>query len=297
LFTSGAPAAWAKDLPAPECRPLLPASHAAANPARFRRGLLWQVTSAGASPNYLFGTIHVADERILRLPDPVGTALSASKVFVMEVVPDLNRILLLSDRMFFTDGASLRNMLPQPLYEKTVNILHGYNLPAEAVAMLKPWAAFMTMNYPPEAGAILDLELLRRARDNGAEVYGLETMDAQIDVFDHMELTDQLRLLIDSICHYELIAEEFEMMKDLYLRRDLQGLVDFNNRFTITEDDAYRRLFNKLIIERNRAMAESMRSYFDRGGAFIAIGAMHLPGEEGVLRLLERKHYTVTVIY
>ena len=296
LLCAVCPAAWPGDLLAPECRQLIPVSNPAAAPAQYHHGLLWKISKAGSPPNYLFGTIHVSDDRILKLPAQVSTALRASRVFVMETVPDVNQILLSSNRMFYGNGDRLDLLLSGTIFAKTVSILSAYNLPAESVPLLKPWAAFLTMNYPPETGTILDLELLRMARENKARVHGLETMDEQIDVLDHLAVQDQLRLLIDTVCHYELVAEEFEMLKDLYLQRDLQGLVDYSNRYTMAEDAAYRNLFAELLTKRNHTMAAAMRSYLDQGGAFIAIGVMHLPGAEGVLHLLHQS-YEVSVVY
>lgn len=284
------------DLPAPECRPLIPVSQTDSGPAQYHHGLLWKISTAGRPPNYLFGTIHVTDARILKLPAPVSAALRESRIFVMETLPDVNQILLSSNRMFYDNGASLDRLLSGKIYAKTVSILRDYNLPAESVAMLKPWAAFLTMSYPPETGTILDLELLRLARENKASVHGLETMDEQIDVLDHLELQDQLRLLIDTVCHYEIIAQEFAELKQLYLQRNLQGLVEFSNRYTTAEDEAYQNLLAALLTKRNHTMVAEMHSYVDQGGAFIAIGAMHLPGAEGVLQLLAQQ-YEVNVVY
>jgi len=293
LCTSASPG----DLPTTECRPLLPAADTDTGPAQFDRGLLWRVSKNGVAPNYLFGTIHVADDRILDLPEPVSTALRQSRVFVMETVPDVNQVLATGNRMFYHDGGSLDKLVSASIFAKTVTILGTYNLPAEAVAILKPWAAFLTMNYPPEIGTVLDLELLRRAREQNTQAYGLETMDEQIDVLDHLAQADQVRLLVDTVCHYDLIAEEFAALKTLYLERDLRGLVEYSNRYTVADDHAYQALYEDLVIKRNHSMMATMLPHLEQGGAFIAIGAMHLPGEEGVLHLLQQQGYAVTVIY
>ena len=64
------------------------------------------------------------------------------------------------------------------------------------------------------------------------------------------------------------------------------------------EERALRAKIDKRLLEdRNHRMVERMLPRFDEGGAFIAIGAAHLPGESGVLALLERRGYTVTRLY
>lgn len=288
---------WSVELLSPECRPLVLSGKLDSGPSQYDKGLLWKISKAGVTPSYIFGTIHVTDKNILNLPTEVSDSLNNSDVFVMEAVPDINHILLLGKRMFLNDGDRLEDIISKPIFDNTVKILSAYNMSVEVVSMMKPWAAFLTMNYPPETGTILDLELLRIARDNGAKIYGLETMDEQIDVLDHLELDSQLRLLIDTVCHYNIMEEEFEMMKILYLNRDLKGLIEYSSRFTTTENDVYLELFEKLLTRRNYTMTDRMQKYLNKGSAFIAIGAMHLPGEEGVLHLLKQHNYDVSVVY
>ncbi len=51
---------------------------------KFSRGLLWRVSQPGVAPSYVFGTIHLADPRVLELPEPVTRALARSKHYYME---------------------------------------------------------------------------------------------------------------------------------------------------------------------------------------------------------------------
>ena len=86
-------------------------------------------------------------------------------------------------------------------------------------------------------------------------------------------------------------------MKSLYLERDLAGLYNHANRYDMMEDPLYEELMQRLINDRNNAMVERMQSILDKGVSFIAIGAMHLTGEKGVLSLLEKKGYQVSMIF
>jgi uncharacterized protein YbaP (TraB family) len=54
---------------------------------------------------------------------------------------------------------------------------------------------------------------------------------------------------------------------------------------------------DRLITRRNRLMAERLQPYLQEGNAFVAVGALHLPGETGLLELLEQRGYTVRVLY
>ncbi|MGH8246020.1 MAG: TraB/GumN family protein [Gammaproteobacteria bacterium] len=282
---------------APECRPVREVEGEFVGSEEFSRGLLWKINKDGNESNYIFGTIHVADDRIVALPDPVKSALDGSRSFVMEVVPDLAQILALSALMFYDDGTSLNQFLSDALFRRTVEILSSYHLPEEAVATMKPWAAFLTMSYPSDMRPVLDLQLLQHASEKGLQSHGLETLEEQGSIFNGLEFDEQLRLLMDTVCHYDVISADFESLKKFYLERDLKGLYLFSQRHAFSDNSLYERLTQRLLTDRNRIMTERMLPHLEKGSAFVAIGAMHLPGSEGVLESLASRGYEVTRVY
>lgn len=282
-----------------QCEPLLE-DHAASADIPYAQGLLWKI-SKGGKASHLFGTMHVSDSEITTLPAPVERALNESERFVMEALPEPEQILQMYGMMFFADGDRLSNHVAAPIFARAREILGAYRLPPEAVAAMKPWAAFLTMSYPPEqAGApdeALDLMLLARAKQNGAEVAGLESLTEQAALFGQFTLTEQARILTDTVCHYDLARREFARLKSLYLRRDLGSLYRYSRRYTARGKPIYKRLMQALNADRNGRMVERMRPILDKGGAFIAIGALHLAGEEGVLALLEKQGYRLQSVF
>lgn len=289
--------AHADDPPAPECVAPGVFEETRHEPGEYTRGLLWRLSKPGRAPSFLFGTIHVADDAIVELPAVVGEALDNAQSFAMEVVPDAADLMSFSSRMYFTDGRKLSDMLSRPLFEKVVRLLGRYHLPADAISLFKPWAAFLTMSYPPDFREVLDMQLLARARENGAAVSGLETLREQLEIFDTMALEKQIRLLVDTACNYRSVEADFEKMKSLYLARDLAGLYAYGQRYSQADDELYNELINKVLIERNYTMTERMLPLLNEGNAFIAVGAMHLPGREGMLALLARNQYEISLVY
>ncbi len=291
------PLAASTKFTSPECRPLVLDAAGYTGPSKYNNGLLWKVDRPGQRPSYVFGTIHVADEAILDLPSIVKNALEHSDSFVMEALPDPAQAMLLIGMMYFSDGNKLSDLLSRKLFGRAVEILAAYHLTEQATASMKPWAAFLIMNYPAEFGIVLDVELLRLAQQKGIEVYGLETLEEQGNILNNLEYDAQVRLLIDTICHYDVVVDDIEMMKQLYLKRDLKGLFEFSHRYSIADDAVYKVLLKKLLTERNYIMAERMQPMLEDGNAFIAIGAMHLPGKEGVLNLLKQRGYNISLLY
>jgi len=280
-----------------ECQTLELAQHGNSTEVRHDRGLLWKIVREGTPPSYLFGTIHVSDPAIIDLPDAIVEALQQSERFVMEARLNGDDMLAFAQEMFFRDGTRLSDLLEAELYRDTEQLLVRYGIPPMAVESLKPWAAFMTLNMPPEHGLPLDLVLKNRAREYGLPVDGLETVAEQAAVFENLSLDTQIELLTDSVCHYEVLQGDMADMKKLYLERDLEGLFGYHNRYHLQSGDQYQDLMQRLLWDRNRTMAERMQPILEQGTAFIAVGAMHLPGERGVLGLLEQAGYRVTAIY
>lgn len=287
----------AAPLAAYECQPLEPARTTGQVEVHHEQGLLWQIDKPGVEPSHLFGTIHVSDPAVVDLPQPVSQALQESDIYVMEARLDGPEMLTFAQEMFFRDGRQLGDLIDSDLYSRLEKLLGRYSIPPMAVQSLKPWAAFMTLNMPPDSGIPLDLVLMQKAREHGLKVDGLETVAEQAAVFESLSLQTQVELLRDSICHYDVLQGDMDDMKQLYLRRDLAGLFSYHNKYHLQTGQGYRKLMKRLLWDRNRIMADRMQPLLNKGNAFVAIGAMHLPGDKGVLSLLEEAGYTVKAIY
>ncbi len=277
-----------------DCAELLP-SEASVESAGYSRGLLWRIESGGGQVSHLFGTVHLSDPRVTDLPPSVVDVLMSSSSFGMEVLLDIEAMLQMSRAMYYSGGQSLEEDLEPMLFESAVKLLEGYGVSPEAARNLKPWAAYMTLSLPPGKTAMpLDLLLLKLARQGGKETFGLESIDEQVAVFDRLTISDQAELLRQAVCHYSLFQSEVEKMIGHYVSRDLSAMMRMSLRY---RSPPYDRLLKVLLWQRNRRMAQRMLPHLQKGGAFIAIGALHLPGIGGVLDLLQEQGYVVESIY
>jgi uncharacterized protein YbaP (TraB family) len=168
-------------------------------------------------------------------------------------------------------------------------------MPEAAIARLKPWAVMLLLSTPPaKTGTFLDLVLHDRASGAGKPVLGLETMPEQLAVFDGFSHADQLRLLEQTLDEQPMLSRLFERLIQCYLRRDLGGLVRLEEvQLAGTEPGVAARFHHALVTERNRRMAERVAPMLRRGGHFIAVGALHLPGEDGLLSRLQSAGFLV----
>lgn len=288
--------------PAPEqglqCPPEKVIQPAPRGPVAHPHGLLWRITAPGTTPSYLFGTIHVSNPEVLKLAARVEKQLAHADSFVMEALINDQGTAEFVRRMYFTDGRRLEPLLGEALYRRTAALLGRYGLPAQAVTSIRPWGAFITLSEPPaQLGLPLDLVLMRKAEAHGARIFGLETVKEQADIFADMSMADQVALLRDSVCHFDLLQKQIAQLERLYLKQDLAGLQHLSEQYQQGTGSLQRQVMDKLIVQRNRRMARRLVPHLREGNAFIAIGALHLPGEQGVLSLLERQGFSVEPVH
>lgn len=283
-------------LAAAECRPV-PPERIAAND--FSKGLLWKIESPNRTPSHLFGTFHSSDPRIVTLPCPVKAAFDRSMSYSMEVIMNGTGIVTMAQAMYLDGSKTLREVVGEPLYRDTQAALENIGVQSmEGFNRKKPWAVMLALSNPPQQdGLFLDLVLQYEATRRGIPTHGLETMGEQIAVFNGMSLEDQTVLLRDAVQNQRFMRESMEEMVDAYLRRDLAGLVQLSDKYKSVDARLNNALMDRLLVQRNKIMAERMQARLQEGNAFIAVGALHLPGETGLLHLLTRSGYRVTRVY
>lgn len=260
-----------------------------------RQGRLWQVSGPGIEPSYLFGTMHSEDPAVTRLPDEVQRVFGQADRLVLEMVMDEAAMLAIAQAGLFETNRDLKDVLPVQLYRRTVEAMTNYGVPESVLRRHKPWMVFSTLMLPtPRTGLFLDMKLYQQASGRKIPVSGLETAAEQIAVFEQMSMPDQVAILKDTLDHLDTLDEYFARMRRIYLSGDLDALARFSDSMMEDIDPGLVGRFNqRFITTRNHRMTERMKQYLEQGNAFIAIGALHLPGEEGVLNLLQEAGYRV----
>ena len=259
------------------------------------QGRLWRISAPGIDPGYLFGTMHSEHPEVVQLPPAVARALRRSDRLVLEMVLDENALLATAQAGLFESGRDLQDVLPPALYRRTVEAMAGYGVPEPVLRRFKPWMVFSTLMLPrSRTGMFLDLRLYQQAVTMGKPVSGLETAAEQIAVFDGMAMDDQVSILRDTLDNLERFDAWFEDMRRVYLSGDLEALAAFSDAMMGDIDPALARRFQqRFVTERNHSMVERLQPLLRQGGAFIAVGALHLPGEDGIIALLREAGYEV----
>ena len=262
----------------------------------FDKGLLWKVEKDDRV-NYLFGTMHSQDYAVSKFPPEVRLALVKSKTLIMETIPNEAANQTFIDMMYFKDGQQLNNLLETALYEELNKRIQDYGVPPEQIKYLKAWAAFSLMGRPkPVMAPTLESNLLNFAQQFIFEIKSLETMEEILSSLDNLAIEDQLIILKDTICNHDKIIRETKTLVDLYINRDLAGMVAFNKQ-PHYDEAVFDRFMQNILYDRNIKMLERIEKAFAQGNTFVAVGASHLADEKGLLNELSKKSYILTRIY
>ena len=236
------------------------------------QGLLWEISQPGVPASYLFGTIHSEDPEVLQLAAPVQKAFDASQAVVLEVLLDMSAMMSSSAAMLIMDGRSLKDIVGEPLFSKAAAAMQVRGMPEMMTEHMQPWAVAVALSMPtPETGQVLDMVLYQDALQAGKQLYGLETINEQLDVFTTMPLADQVTMLQDAVEHFQEMDILYAQLLSAWKQRDLARLVAINEKALATGDQRFVDDFQKrLIVQRNYLMVERMQPYLKGGKTFVA---------------------------
>jgi len=264
---------------------------------RYGKGLLWKIERSGHAPSHLFGTIHISDPRVTNLPPPVRAAFNTARSFTMELILDGAGFVHMAETMFFDDGRTLESVLGTARYKEIEKVLTDRGLPVTDLKRKKPWVVVMMLSGPARGGLALDMQLQVSATLQEKPTRGLETMQEQLAVFNGLSIEDQVAML-DYTLRYQRESEKLlETMVQAYLARDLNRIMAIMDSAQANDRRLQDTLMARLLTQRNLRMVDRMRPRLEEGNAFIAVGAAHLSGADGLLVLLERAGWRVTPIY
>jgi uncharacterized protein YbaP (TraB family) len=254
-----------------------------------KKSLLWEVkTKEGKTCSYLFGTIHAINENQFYFPKKLEKIASKCDAICLEIV---------GDGTYF-DKLMMNNKSLKDLFTKTQ--LDTIHLWAEQFLFMKPnqfdenfsqtkpflLLQFILNSSLPKNFKSYELEFEKMAQKNKQELLGLETVDFQLSLFDNMSLEDQVKMVMESLRDEKNAKYKFEEMQQVYLEQNLDQL------YKMTKDESTT-LNRSFLEDRNMDWIPKIEEITKNKIVFIAVGAAHLAGPEGVIELLINKGFQV----
>ncbi|MDX8500406.1 TraB/GumN family protein [Mesorhizobium sp. VK4C] len=276
------------------------------------KGLLWKLEKPGEKPSFLFGTMHVTDQRVTTLPAAAQKAYDGADTVVIETTDALDKAKMMAAMaaepglMMFTDNTTLSSLLSPEDATALNKGLDSRGIPHLTVAKMKPWILSAMVALPAcevarqAAGApVLDVKLASDAKASGKAVEGLETAVDQLRAMASLPLAYHMKGLVETLKLGDRVNDVNETMIVLYQRGDV-GM--FWPLFRAVLPDAandqagYAAFEQTMITSRNKVMVEHAEPLLAKGNAFMAVGALHLPGPDGLVEDFRKAGYTVTAV-
>lgn len=276
--------------------------------------MLWRIEGNGLSePSWLFGTMHVTDPRILDLPPPMRAAFNDARTVVLEVKGLENRWLSYFNNLFAQpyDYLPADQTWDQHLSKADMKLMedefpqYGYDI--KDFKTYQPWSVILNvLSYPAcEVWRIyggmnyLDAQLSAWANEAGKPVVGLETFYGSARMIADTSLKSQFTAMLALAKMTANPEDEQETGIRMYLNRQLHWYLVYEGgpiELSAEEIAALREFDYHTLDRRNLVMRDRALPLLKEGRAFIAVGAAHLPGDQGLVELFRKAGYEVTPV-
>jgi uncharacterized protein YbaP (TraB family) len=274
-------------------------------------GLLWRIEAKDAKPSFLFGTMHTTEADLVALAEPVRAALAETRAVAVELA-DAKGVAAQREMIAFVtkngvdfSGKGLEG-LSEAQVESVKRRLGEAGLPQTIAPLLKPWFLALTLQVSAcqlklmSAGRpTVDEAVEKAGHDAGAEIVGLETVAEQLEAASKISEETARRMVRDAVADAKSSDDLQATTLALYRARRVGWYLAMNREtFGDALDlSAYADFMEGVVDRRNQLMLERSKSLIDKGGALIAVGALHLPGEKGLVELLRKAGYAVEKVW
>lgn len=265
--------------------------------------LLYEISGNGIEkPSYLFGTFHLLKSEYIQEKQRIQKKFDEADIVVVETLIDSSQIMQVA-MMGMMPGKSLKEMLDEKAYNMINEELKAsMSVDLSLLDQFKPAyiSTMLTQVYANREytwlekyqGEIMDVYFAHEGKARQKKVVPLETMKEQASIlFNGTSLEDQADQLEEMVLQKEETFSLLQKMGDDYMNENLPGLLELGEKY----EDEFNDL-TALVDDRNANWMKTIPSLLEEGNAFIAVGALHLPGDQGLIQLLIQKGYTVTAV-
>jgi len=257
--------------------------------------LLYEISGNGLEEtSYLFGTVHLLCPDQLEVTQNVTNAIQQSQVLTLEVNMSIPGFLSRAQNlMYMEEGLTLDSLFNEEEYETLNNYFKdSLQMPLFMFKRVKPFfvMSFTLISFMDCKPASYEEALLKIAKQNDLEVIGIETVEEQMSIIDMIELEMQADMLLESISNYDSTKMMYNELMRLYLSGEIDSI------FMLTQEymsDEYAEIEMGLLTERNHKWIPVITDLIDKQPAFIAIGAAHLGGKNGLIYLLRKEGFEI----
>jgi len=273
-------------------------------PAQTEKALLWKVSGKDLSePSYLFGTYHLLTDKFLTTTPEIKEPFKNTKGVVVEMILDSGKLQALGMKALMPDKKISDLISPEQFQQVSTELerLTGYQL--KMLDQLKPVSVMimMTLQYAQKGneavlkqypGLPMDYFYAASGRKMNKAVTALETQDEQIDLlYNAFSIEEQARQLVKFVEQKDIAAQSQVDLLQFYLSKDLSGMYAYADQLPKDFGSS-----DFLLKDRNVKWMAVLPGLMKQHSQFIAVGALHLTGPDGLITLLRQQGYSVTAV-
>lgn len=259
------------------------------------KSLLWKIEGKNIKTSYLFGTIHLISTNNFFMPKKAEKAFAESDKLMMEL--DLSNQQEMASMMQFAtmaNGQTIDKLISEADYALLDSTLQAETgLGIAPFNSFKPFIIESLLMQKMIDGEIKSYEAIftEMAATQKKPILALESVQEQLELFDDLPYEEQMADLMKYVKGDEEMKTLFKQMVDMYTAQDIEGLYSFMDEYFPEKI-----WMQKLLFERNAKWVPIIEKSVAENHLFIAVGAGHLGGNNGIISLLRKAGYIVTAV-
>jgi uncharacterized protein len=258
------------------------------------KGLFWKLESPTGKTSYLFGTIHTDDNRVSELSPSVLEAMKTVDMFMMEAEPSQD-----PSSLMLAEG-NVAELLTSDEFDKVRELADFHVMHMGAAMKMKPWLLAVIFDLPkPQTEFSQDNLLMTKSEDFGKQIKGLETSKEHFGIMDSFSKDEQLVMLRAVLKRTpEQKEADFEKLLAAYLDGDSDKLSALDEQITggMLPKELWAKMRKSLLDDRNVKMAERAIPMATEKPIFMAVGASHLAGDNGLIAAFKKAGFKLSAL-
>lgn len=261
--------------------------------------LLWKIEKPEMpAPSYIFGTIHIIPEDDFFFTDSMYAAFDRSEQLMLEVdinIPILKQLAIAKD-IYLPKRRTLADYMNEADYKNyrtaLIDSLKISEFTVNMADRMKPiFASGLFINELLENPVQYEKFLNDRAADKKMPAKGLETIDFQMETVNSIPPEEQIKILTGNE-GLAAMEHEYRQLIETYKKQDITALA------ALIEDDSFSaEAEQQLLGNRNNTWVPIIETEILNTPSFIAVGAGHLAGKQGIIKLLKKRGFTITPVH
>ena len=280
--------------------------------APYPEGLFWTAKKDDQVIT-LVGTFHLNDPRLAPIVQKLTPLIQSARTVMVEAGPEQERDLRAAFKtrpeLLILQDTSLPQLLSETDWQALSKAMQSRGMPAAMAAKFQPWYISALLGLPDCLDLAklqkngLDAQIIRIAQSAGVPIAPLEPFDTVFRLFESISRAEQIEMVLASLAADARADDFFTTMTALYFAGKLRVIWELYQTLQMgtggQSDQAIEsaaRLETLLITGRNESWILPLETAAARGPVLAAFGALHLPGDRGVVNLLAQRGWQVAAL-